>query len=76
MALDMIIQEAKGMSDEALMEVVRFMKFIKLESRNISASTSDTGVGKKRIRSAGMYRGQGWMSDDFDEPLDDFKEYM
>lgn len=74
MALDMIIQEAEGMSDEALMEVVRFMRFIKIEARDIPAS--DIDIGKKKIRSAGIYRGQGWMSDDFDEPLDDFKEYM
>ena len=25
---------------------------------------------------AGIYEGQIWMSDDFDEPLDDFAEYM
>ncbi len=74
MALDMIIQEAEGMSDEALMEVVRFMRFIKIETCNIPAS--DIDISKKKIRSAGIYRGQGWMSDDFDEPLDDFKEYM
>ena len=30
----------------------------------------------KKIRSAGKYRGQGWMADDFDAPLDDFREYM
>ena len=25
---------------------------------------------------AGIYEGQIWMSDDFDEPLEDFAEYM
>lgn len=73
MALDMIIQEAEGMSDEALMEVVRFMKFIKIEARD--KLMSDIDNDKKKIRHAGVYRGKGWMSDDFDEPLDDFKEY-
>lgn len=27
-------------------------------------------------RKAGSARGQVWMSPDFDEPLDDFKDYM
>ena len=27
-------------------------------------------------RTFGSARGQGWMSDDFDEPLEDFQEYM
>ena len=31
---------------------------------------------KKKYRKAGKYKGQMWMSDDFDEPLEDFKDYM
>lgn len=27
-------------------------------------------------RQWGLLKGKGWMSDDFNEPLDDFKEYM
>jgi hypothetical protein len=30
----------------------------------------------KRVRKAGTLKGQIWMSDDFDAPLEDFKEYM
>ena len=30
--------------------------------------------GGKRL--AGMAKGEIWMSDDFDAPLDDFREYM
>ena len=31
MALDVLIQEAQGLTEESLMEVVRFMRFIKSE---------------------------------------------
>jgi antitoxin (DNA-binding transcriptional repressor) of toxin-antitoxin stability system len=31
---------------------------------------------RPRYRKAGSAKGQIWMSDDFDEPLEDFKEYM
>lgn len=30
----------------------------------------------QKDRVFGQYDGQVWMSDDFNEPLDDFKEYM
>lgn len=32
--------------------------------------------GKPYYRKAGMFKGKGWMADDFDAPLDEFKEYM
>ncbi|MEM1041822.1 MAG: DUF2281 domain-containing protein [Bacteroidota bacterium] len=31
---------------------------------------------ERRPRKGGSLRGQVWMSDDFDEPLDDFVPYM
>ena len=33
-------------------------------------------VRRPRRRKAGSARGQIWMADDFDAPLDEFKEYM
>ncbi|MBW4473605.1 MAG: DUF2281 domain-containing protein [Stenomitos rutilans HA7619-LM2] len=30
----------------------------------------------QKKREAGALKGRIWMSDDFDEPLEDFKEYM
>lgn len=32
--------------------------------------------GRRRRLKPGSAKGQIWMSDDFDAPLDDFKEYM
>lgn len=77
MALDLLIQEAQGLSEDALMEVVRFMKFIKAENANdMNARESGSKDGKRIFRKAGKYRGQIWIADDFDAPLDSFKEYM
>lgn len=65
MGLDLLLQETKGLSEESLIEAVRL------------ASINDTSTnGKEKIRSAGKYRCNGWMADDFDAPLNDFKEYM
>lgn len=79
MPLELLLQqEAKGLTDEALKEVIRYVRFIKIESGIPMkySSSNVTSTGKKKLRSAGKYRGQGWMADDFDAPLDDFKEYM
>ena len=79
MPLELLLQqETKGLTEDELKEVIRYIRFIKIES-GISArhsKSTNTSTGKRKIRSAGKYRGQGWMSDDFDEPLDVFKEYM
>ncbi len=38
---------------------------------------TDTGKsGKQPERQLGKYKGQIWMSDDFNEPLEEFKDYM
>ena len=31
---------------------------------------------QKKERQPGVMKGEVWMSDDFNEPLDDFKDYM
>ena len=73
MPLELLMEEAKDMSDMALMEVVRFMRFIKSEDLNHSFENT---TRSQPIRKAGQYQGKISMSDDFDEPLEDFKEYM
>ncbi len=74
MPIDILIKEASGLSDEALMEVVRFVRFMKMESANSVPHAADEK--KKKIRRAGKYQGKGWMADDFDAPIAGFEEYM
>ncbi len=71
MAYELLLQEAQGMSEAALMEVVRFMKFIKSETGTGPVEQPDRGV-----RRAGTYRGEIRMAEDFDAPLKEFGEYM
>lgn len=78
MAYEMLMQEAQGMSEAALMEVVRFMRFLKGEHQaesKQSASAQDKD-SSKWLRKPGGLRGKIVMADDFDAPLEDFKEYM
>ena len=47
--------------------------FIKPVKKN---STSAKEVKNPRSMFIGLFEGQVWMSDDFNEPLDEFEEYM
>lgn len=74
MALELLISEACDLPEDSIMEVVQYIRAIKLKSRH---AENDNPLSKQPvIREAGKYRGQVFLSDDFDEPLEDFKEYM
>ena len=73
MAIDLLIQETQGLSDEMLIEVVHFVQFLK-QKRADSSNTEN--LAAKRRRLIGKYAGKIQISEDFDAPLDDFKEYM
>lgn len=73
MAIDLLLQEAQGLSEESLMEVVRFMQFIKAERKN---NASFAAQAEQSRRQAGLYQGMIRMTEDFDAPLPEFKEYM
>ena len=76
MAIDILLTEAQGLPEDALMEVVRFIRFIKTEIQPKPSTISNTAENRKILRTAGKYRGKIKMSEDFDEPLDEFEEYM
>ena len=75
MAIEALLKEAKGLSEESLLEVIRFIRFLKQEHQN-SSDLPDALPSQQKIRKEGLYKGQIWMSDDFNSPLDEFKEYM
>ena len=78
MPLDMLLQEAKGMTDDALMEVVHFMQFIKTTPmKPVSVVVTSIDDHQEKVyREPGLYKDQIKMSEGFDDPLDDFEEYM
>ena len=77
MAIDILLSEAQGLTEDALMEVVRFVKFLKAEGAGrLAGFSSDDQTVQKKVRNAGKYRGQIAMSDDFDAPLEEFRGYM
>ncbi len=77
MTIDALIQEAKGMTDDSLIEVIHFMQYLKIAPlRRSSYMTTSTDQNNNVYRKPGLYKGQIKIAEGFDEPLDDFKEYM
>ena len=72
MAIDMLIKEAEGLTDTDMEKVCEYIHFLKYRVK--MQGTGNPSQGKKRT--AGGLEGPLVMSDDFDEPLDCFEEYM
>lgn len=66
------IAEFETVPESMFSELIEFIKFLKFKANNNSAETQEA----KPIRKPGALKGKIFMSDDFDEPLEDFKEYM
>ncbi|XGV96180.1 MAG: DUF2281 domain-containing protein [Leptolyngbya sp. BL-A-14] len=53
-------------------EVLHYAEFL---AQKYPQAAIESEPSKKK-RQAGALKGKIWMSDDFDEPLEDFKDYM
>lgn len=76
MAIDTLLQEAQTMSEDTLNQVLRFMRFLKKEELSSTAAKGNASLKQGYFREPGGLSGKVILSPDFDEPLDDFKEYM
>ena len=68
------VDQAKGCLEE-LIERVAHGEDIVITKRSQPVARL-SAVTAKRQRRFGSVEGEIWMSDDFDEPLDDFQEYV
>ena len=66
---ELIVSELESTSEDLLSEVLEFVKSIKRQQPISIANTA-------RQRIPNLEQGKIVMSDDFNEPLDEFQEYM
>lgn len=66
-----LLKEYQSLPENYQKEVEDFIAFLKTKMDNPSQEKNEP---KKRI--LGVGQGKGWISPDFDEPLDEMKEYM
>jgi antitoxin (DNA-binding transcriptional repressor) of toxin-antitoxin stability system len=68
------VEHAKACLDQLLDRVARGEEVVITKSdRPVARLSAVTG---ERRRTFGSIEGEIWMSEDFDDPLDDFQEYM
>lgn len=71
------INKTTALSDESTVEGVRFESFIRSDNTYGENSKMETVQANSHVdRMAGKRRNQIHMSEDFDNSLDDFAEYM
>lgn len=63
-----LIRQINSLPQSLRQEVYDFVEFLKTKGNK--------NFKKKKTREFGLLKGKITLSEDFDEPLDDFKEYM
>jgi antitoxin (DNA-binding transcriptional repressor) of toxin-antitoxin stability system len=69
-------KEAKARLDELLTEAAKGEEVVIAGEDGATFKLVLTETPSKKRRLIGSAKGQIWMADDFDAPLEDFKEYM
>lgn len=71
--------KARGLSQEQLGRVMTYLleMYLHIDEKKEFIQVASVDQSKKKVRKAGSAKHLGiTMSDDFDEPLEDFAEYM
>lgn len=68
MAYELLLKEVQGLPEETLNEILNYVLFLKSKNNKTNE--------EKTYRKAGILKGKIKMSDDFDDPLEEFEEYM
>lgn len=70
-----ILNALADMPDALKIEILHYAGYLITKYSQNSEVNSQPETPKKK-RQAGLLKGKIWMSDDFDEPLEEMKEYM
>ncbi len=71
-----ILQKLDELPFEAQQEALNFIEMLVARYVDPQLEPQSEDEPPKRRRLAGAWAGKVWMADDFDEPLEEFKEYM
>ena len=74
MTREAMLNEISQLPDEVLSAFINLIRASGLPSQ--TTAQKNVGDNIKKYRTAGSLEGKIIISDDFDEPLDDMKEYM
>ena len=74
MAVDVLNNEIIGMTEDQIMQLITFARFLKYDSHRHEEVAEVSPHAHKRT--PGGMPGKLWMADDFDETPDCFAEYV
>ena len=70
------VKSAQNSLNKLLSDAHKGKKVVITAENGWAVTLVPTPIRAKKPRKAGSARGQVWISDDFDAPLDDFADYM
>jgi Protein of unknown function (DUF2281) len=71
-----LIQAIERSPDGIVQELLGVLKVLQAQQLTTEIAQSTKPLQKRHPAKAGSAKGRVWISEDFDEPLEDFKEYM
>lgn len=74
MVQPMILEKLEQLPESLQTEVLHYIEF--LSDRYVKTAAASSIEPSPKRGGLGCLKGQIWMSDDFDEPLEDLQEYM
>jgi hypothetical protein len=69
---EQIAQQLESLNEAELEQMAEYLEFLKFRAA-LKGNSIDNQAPKRIV---GLHEGLVWMSEDFDEPLEDFKEYV
>ena len=73
---ELVYEHLKRLPEATVGTVFDFVEFLEEKERRARPTESPREQANAGPRQPGSARGQVWMAPDFDEPLDDFKDYQ
>ena len=73
MSVDVLVKEAQGLPEDLIMNAVAYLRFLKFKLESTKPQALHEGKKKRR---AGILKGILTIPASFDDPLDDFEDYM
>lgn len=68
-----LLEKLEALPESLQIEVLHYVEFL---SEKYKKNKAEAELPKKKRGGLGVLRGKIWMAEDFDEPLEEMKEYM
>ena len=74
-SVDVLVKEAQGLPEDLIMNAVAYLRFLKFKLE-LESTKPQAPLEEKKKRRAGILKGILTIPASFDDPLDDFEDYM